>query len=882
MGGEGEGWRIVWGWGAGGVGFARYWLLILCMELEPMSSHEGVGAGESLNEGDVEKLWKAFSVFDTDKSGTASVEELGAVMRSLGQRPSEEELRALIAEVDLDRSGGVDFQEFRTLMIARQGDRQSRLKLAFGIFDKDGSGRITAEEMGTVMSQVGLTKEELEGMVQEVDEDGSGSISFEEFCKLAPEGARRGLKAAGGAVLPVGQEAAAAVIAAEQLASAGAQGDGQAEAQSGTRTAANAAQPESAGGGGGARAHAAAASSGQAASEAADNGGGEAETEAAPATVEIELARLREQLARQGREDKVRGTSILQFQIGLFRLIQGAAYRCFRESFSANHETHLRVRNLPYRIPEFVAFVKAAMRLYKGLGIVDEVCHPMIDAVSESLDAEYGRLQERIATWETIEKTPEMVSEHEAMVEARSRSANTREKFAAGIELAIALQKRKLRLSDVVDGVLAVHELNRLREEELAEEGQEAPAASVAVEDPREYLKKWNRVILDNALETVDGAMMPVAYFYEDFMPKLLTAFTVSTPGHVATCEALDDGMLNGWFKWMQEAGEFRWYGADIEKVFPSCTPAEKLRILQAWWLVRHYLNGVQKRRERAEFGRDSGSVSQYISFLDVVLGRSDVRDSQMRVSFPYYIGPAVWRFLHTTAEIVCGKPADEQGEHIGAFKEFFKLFATMYPCPYCRHHLNAYVVQNKEVDMYPVEYLLLGHDPESASFQMSLDDKLATVSDGASLRLFLWKLHNTVSSSIARSEEWYHREESAFYTTRYWPSMASELARAKAFRHQHIPVERIERNYQLLRPVGRLAGVRLELQRLIDRGDEASIQQAKKIAKESIALLEQSVVNGGFLQDNYRFDPNLSDPLNPTFSEEEEELGRSGLFTEM
>lgn len=801
------------------------------------SSMDGV-AGGLLNEADVERLWRAFSVFDTDKNGTASIQELGAVMRSLGQNPGEDDLRELIAEVDLDRSGSVDFDEFKTLMIARQGDRRSRLKLAFDIFDKDGSGRITAAEMSSVMSQVGLMTAELDEMIKEVDEDGSGAIDFAEFCKLAPEAAAARPQNAATTATP----AAAATPAATATPAA-------ATPAAAATLAATAASTDS------------------------------AEPVATPATVEIEITRLKAQLARQAGEEKIRGTSTLQFQIGLFRLIQGAAYRSFRESFSANHETHLRVRNLPYRITEFFAFVRAAMRLYKGLGIVDEACHPMIDAVVESVDAEQARLEHRIASWASLPKTPEMLAEHEAMVAARSRSSNTREKFAAGIELAITLQKRRLRLSDVVDGVLAVHELNRLREEELKQEGAPPPPATAG--DPRAYLAKWNRVILDNALEAVDGAMMPVAYFYEDFMPKLLTAFTVSTPGHVATCLALDDAMLDEWFRWMQEAGEFQWYGVELVAAFPRCTPAEKLRLLQSWWLARHYLNGVQKRRERAETGRDSGSVSQYIAFIDVLLGRSDIRDAQMRLSFPYYIGPAVWRTLHTTAEIVCEKPAAEQGAHAARFKEFFQLFATMYPCPYCRHHLNAYVVQNREVDMYPVEYLLLGHDPASESFQMSLDAKLETVSDGPSLRMFLWKLHNTVSSSIARSEEWYHREENAFYTTRYWPSMASELARARAFRHSSISVERIERNYQLLRPVGRLAGVRLELQRLLARGDVESIRQAKQLAQETIGQLEQNVLSGRFLQDTYRFDPQLSDPLNPTFTEEEEALSRSGLYTE-
>jgi hypothetical protein len=72
-------------------------------------------------------------------------------------------------------------------------------------------------------------------------------------------------------------------------------------------------------------------------------------------------------------------------RIGMFRLIQGAAYRCFRESFSANHETHLQVRNLPYRITDFAPFVETVIALYKQLGIVEPACYPALDAVTASI-----------------------------------------------------------------------------------------------------------------------------------------------------------------------------------------------------------------------------------------------------------------------------------------------------------------------------------------------------------------------------------------------------------------------------------------------------------------------------------------------------------------
>ncbi|MBM5800951.1 MAG: EF-hand domain-containing protein, partial [Cyanobacteria bacterium K_DeepCast_35m_m2_023] len=58
---------------------------------------------------------------------------------------------------------------------------------------------------------------------------------------------------------------------------------------------------------------------------------------------------------------EVGGTSPLQMQIGLFRLLQGAAYRSFRASYSANSETHLRAYDLPYTIDNFGRFVDAAV-----------------------------------------------------------------------------------------------------------------------------------------------------------------------------------------------------------------------------------------------------------------------------------------------------------------------------------------------------------------------------------------------------------------------------------------------------------------------------------------------------------------------------------------
>ena len=69
-----------------------------------------------LTEEQVAEFREAFNLFDLDGGGDIDARELGTVMRSLGQNPSDEELAAMIAEVDEDGSGNIEFEEFCTLM----------------------------------------------------------------------------------------------------------------------------------------------------------------------------------------------------------------------------------------------------------------------------------------------------------------------------------------------------------------------------------------------------------------------------------------------------------------------------------------------------------------------------------------------------------------------------------------------------------------------------------------------------------------------------------------------------------------------------------------------------------------------------------------------
>ncbi|XP_060582056.1 calmodulin-A-like [Ruditapes philippinarum] len=84
-------------------------------------------------------------------------------------------------------SGSSDEEEVDE--IAKLGlskEQLSDFQRAFDLFDPDGDGTITTLELGTIMRVIGQnpTEAELQDMVNEVDEDGNGTIEFDEFVKM--------------------------------------------------------------------------------------------------------------------------------------------------------------------------------------------------------------------------------------------------------------------------------------------------------------------------------------------------------------------------------------------------------------------------------------------------------------------------------------------------------------------------------------------------------------------------------------------------------------------------------------------------------------------------------------------------------------------------
>ncbi|XP_022138814.1 calmodulin-like protein 8 [Momordica charantia] len=150
--------------------------------------------GEGLAKEQMDELEEAFCLFDKNRDGCITPDELRTVMiRQLGLNPTEQELKDMIREVDADGNGTIEFGEFLTLMSKiMKEEAEEKLKEAFKVFDKNQDGYISANELSHVhvMLNLGekLTEEEVVQMIREADLDGDGRVNYDEFVKIMTEG----------------------------------------------------------------------------------------------------------------------------------------------------------------------------------------------------------------------------------------------------------------------------------------------------------------------------------------------------------------------------------------------------------------------------------------------------------------------------------------------------------------------------------------------------------------------------------------------------------------------------------------------------------------------------------------------------------------------
>lgn len=144
----------------------------------------------------LKQLRDIFNRFDMDADGSLTHLELAALLRSLGLKPSGDQIDMLFNNMDSNGNGAVEFEEMVRAMLPDMTTEQyifnqTQLVKVFHSFDRDRNGVITRAELAKAMAKMGqpLTYKELTEMIEEADTDGDGVISFSEFARVMAKSA---------------------------------------------------------------------------------------------------------------------------------------------------------------------------------------------------------------------------------------------------------------------------------------------------------------------------------------------------------------------------------------------------------------------------------------------------------------------------------------------------------------------------------------------------------------------------------------------------------------------------------------------------------------------------------------------------------------------
>ena len=144
-------------------------------------------AAQLLSKNEKEQIDSVFRAMDVNGDGKLSKEEIkNGYAEFFGKSLSDDEIDEMFARVDQDGNGEIEYTEF---VVATMNEKHllssNKLQTAFKMFDKDGGGSISTDEIKQVLSfGQTLDEEVINSIINQVDENGDGEISYDEFAQM--------------------------------------------------------------------------------------------------------------------------------------------------------------------------------------------------------------------------------------------------------------------------------------------------------------------------------------------------------------------------------------------------------------------------------------------------------------------------------------------------------------------------------------------------------------------------------------------------------------------------------------------------------------------------------------------------------------------------
>jgi calcium-dependent protein kinase len=125
---------------------------------------------------------------DADEDGRLSPAELREGLGRSGLVLSEQELLEILEGVDVNGNGTIEYTEFLAATVDRSRCWEEGVcRHAFEVFDWDGDGRISRQDLARVLHNRRLSEAigaESKVIVDALESNGDGSLTFMEFCQI--------------------------------------------------------------------------------------------------------------------------------------------------------------------------------------------------------------------------------------------------------------------------------------------------------------------------------------------------------------------------------------------------------------------------------------------------------------------------------------------------------------------------------------------------------------------------------------------------------------------------------------------------------------------------------------------------------------------------
>ena len=138
-----------------------------------------------------DKLWEGFMAFDKEGSGVITSAELKPFLELVGVKYTESEMYKMLSEIDAENSGHIMYSDLKPIILEKEmlrikGSDTEELLDAFVAMggEEDGEGCVDAKKLISTIKEEFQMTIDIEKLIEEIDEDGSGEIEFDEFKAL--------------------------------------------------------------------------------------------------------------------------------------------------------------------------------------------------------------------------------------------------------------------------------------------------------------------------------------------------------------------------------------------------------------------------------------------------------------------------------------------------------------------------------------------------------------------------------------------------------------------------------------------------------------------------------------------------------------------------